>query len=197
MKTGIFGGSFNPLHNGHLHLMNSFKQSLGLDRIILIPTAVPPHKSGGALASKEDRINMLRLIENRFEHIEISDIEFKREGKSYTFDTICELKKMYNDDEFFLLIGSDQYLAFMTWYRAQEILKLVTVCSSARERGVRSAMLDYKAEHACMKNTVVEDFEALEISSSQVREHVKNKKSIKDLVPKEVEQYIKEHGLYV
>ena len=197
MKTGIFGGSFNPVHNGHLHLMNSYKKSLNLDRIILIPTSVPPHKADSELASAEDRIAMLRLVENEVEHIEVSDIEFQREGKSYTYDTVTELKKLYPDDDFYLIIGSDQYLYFNNWYRADELLELVTVCTSARNNGEYEKLVKFKAENENMRNTVVSDFEVLELSSSEVRARVRSGESIKDLVPEKVEEYIKEHGLYV
>ncbi|MBQ7739708.1 MAG: nicotinate (nicotinamide) nucleotide adenylyltransferase [Eubacterium sp.] len=197
MRIGIFGGAFNPVHNGHLQLMNSYLEALGLDRIILIPTSDPPHKSGKGLVPEEDRLNMLRLVTSNNPIYEVSDLEFRREGKSYTYHTLCQLRRLYPLDEFYLIIGSDQYLTFETWYRADDILKMVTVCTMARNGDDYEKLLDYKNENKNMKNTVISDFEVVEISSSNIRERVKKRESISGLVPEKVEKYIKEHGLYV
>ena len=133
MRIGIFGGAFNPVHNGHLNIADSFYEDLSLDKLLFIPTAKPPHKSDEGLLSGEDRVNMLRLaVENK--PYEISTIEFERNDKSYTYDTLIELKKLYPDSEFFLIIGADQFIHFDKWYRYSDILDMVTLCTSARER---------------------------------------------------------------
>ena len=196
MKIGIFGGAFNPVHNGHLQLMNSYLDALMLDKIILIPTAVPPHKTAEQLISGEDRLNMVSLAVKGNDRLEVSDIEFRREGKSYTYITVCELKKLYAEDELFLIVGSDQFLYFPNWYQSEELLKLVTVCTSARNQGEYKALLDFKNDNENMQHCIVSDFEVFEVSSSEIREKIKNKDSISGLVPTAVEEYIKEHRLY-
>jgi nicotinate-nucleotide adenylyltransferase len=132
-KIGVFGGAFNPVHNGHINLALHYLNELELDKILFIPTASPPHKSDDDFAPKEDRINMLSLAISSFDKFEISDIEFKLTGKSYTYLTLSELEKIYENAEFHLIIGADQMLHFDKWYKYKEILSLVTLCTSARE----------------------------------------------------------------
>lgn len=197
MKIGLYGGAFNPVHNGHLALAEHFKNALELERLIFIPTHVPPHKSGEGLVSGEHRINMLSLALSGLEYCSVSDIEFRREGKSYTYDTVCELKKIYPDDEFFLIVGADQYFDFQKWYRADDILRQVTVCSAARENNQYRQMLEYKSKHDNMQNTVVCNFDVTEISSSKIRNMISTGQSVSEFVPDYVLRYIKENNLYV
>lgn len=197
MKIGLYGGAFNPVHNGHLALAEHFKNALELERLIFIPTHVPPHKSGDGLVSGEHRINMLSLALSGLEYCSVSDIEFRREGKSYTYDTVCELKKIYPDDEFFLIVGADQYFDFQKWYRADDILRQVTVCSAARENNQYRQMLEYKSKHDNMQNTVVCNFDVTEISSSKIRNMISTGQSVSEFVPDSVLRYTKENNLYV
>ena len=197
MKIGLYGGAFNPVHNGHLALAEHFKNALELERLIFIPTHVPPHKSGDGLVSGEHIINMLSLALSGLEYCSVSDIEFRREGKSYTYDTVCELKKIYPDDEFFLIVGADQYFDFQKWYRADDILRQVTVCSAARENNQYRQMLEYKSKHDNMQNTVVCNFDVTEISSSKIRNMIITGQSVSEFVPDSVLRYIKENNLYV
>lgn len=197
MKIGLYGGAFNPVHNGHLALAEHFKNALELERLIFIPTHVPPHKSGDGLVSGEHRINMLSLTLSGLDYCSVSDIEFRREGKSYTYDTVCELKKIYPDDEFFLIVGADQYFDFQKWYRADELLRQVTVCSAARENNQYRQMLEYKSKHDNMQNTVVCNFDVTEISSSKIRNMISTGQSVTEFVPDSVLRYIKENNLYV
>ena len=197
MKIGIFGGAFNPVHNGHIQLMRSYLDELELDRLILVPTANPPHKTGAYLVSEDDRINMLKLLVSIDKRIEVSDIEFRRQGKSYTYLTLKELKEEYPDDELYLIIGSDQYLAFNTWYMPDEILKLAKVCTMARTQPDVEKLYEYRRENANMKDTVICEFDIFEASSTDIRRRIKEGKSVSHLVPEAVENYIREHRLYV
>lgn len=197
MKTGIFGGAFNPIHNGHTALAKHYMSSLGLDRIIFVPTHIPPHKTGEFLASGTDRLEMLRLAVSGCDGFEIDDCEFHRDEKSYTYDTLLYFKKRYKDDELFLIIGEDQYLYFDKWYKYKEILQLATVVTASRHIGRYNELLEYKSNHPEMKNSIVSDFDVIDISSSEIRERVKAGEDICDCVAEEVAKYIKEHGLYV
>lgn len=195
MKTGIFGGAFNPVHNGHLALAEQYKKALSLDRIIFIPTANPPHKSSDGLIDGKHRINMLELCVGENELV--SDIEFMRDGKSYTYLTICELKEKYPYDDFYLIVGADQFFYFEKWYKFEEILSACTVVTAAREKNQYDEMLDFKAEHPKLKDVVVSEFDVIDISSSQIRDMIKNGDDVSYYIPESVNRYIKEHRLYV
>lgn len=197
MKIGIFGGAFNPVHNGHVHLLNNYLDTLSLDKVLLIPTANPPHKNSDGLISGEHRINMLNLAFSNDYRFDVLDIEFKLEGKSYTYNTLIELKKLYPDDEFYLIIGSDQFFYFHNWYRAEDILNMVTVVTASREDNEYNEMLVYKESNPNMKNAIISSVEAVKVSSSQIREMLKNDENISQLVPDSVNEYIRKNNLYV
>lgn len=190
MKIGLFGGTFNPVHTGHVNLVKNFKEKLGLDKVMVIPTAQPPHKEAKALASSEDRINMCRLAFG--EMAEISDIEISRGGKSYTVKTLEELKKKYPEDEFYFLVGSDMLLSFKRWYRWEDILSMCTLCATDRnnEESCRESDADF------FERIIFCDFEKTVVSSTEVREKIERKENVLHLIPEKVLNYIKEKGLY-
>lgn len=198
MRVGIFGGAFNPIHNGHLHLISCFKKELSLDKIVLIPTSVPPHKTSTNLAPAQDRLNMLRLAVGNDSSIDISDIEFKRAGKSYTYDTLKQLRTVYPNDSLYLIVGADQFFDFKTWYRASDILKDVTVCTAARQSGdEKQRLVNFKNSDDELKNCIICDFDAVVVSSSEVRQKIKDGQSVDALIPLAVEKYIRDNNLYV
>lgn len=196
MKIGIFGGAFNPVHNGHLNIADAFYEGLKLDKLLLIPTANPPHKSGAGLLSGEDRINMLRLaIENK--PYEISTIEFERNDKSYTYNTLLELKKLYPEADLFLIIGADQIINFDKWYRYSDILDMVTLCASARENEEEKQIIIKSAQRLGIQDSFYMSSRAvLRVSSSEIRDKIKNGSDVSKLLPKKVFDYISEKGLY-
>lgn len=191
MKIGLFGGTFNPVHKGHVNLVKNFKDKLSLDKVLVIPTAVPPHKQAESLVSAEDRLCMCRLA---FDGIaEVSDVEIARGGRSYTVETLEELKKIYkDDDDFYFLVGSDMLLSFRRWYRWEDILTMCTLCATDRdnEKTCRDADEDF------FSKIIFCDFPKTVVSSSEVREKLVSRKDVSDLVPEEVEKYIREKGLY-
>ncbi len=196
MKIGIFGGAFNPVHNGHLNIADAFYEDLKLDKMLLIPTANPPHKSGAGLLSGDDRINMLRLaIENK--PYEISTIEFERNDKSYTYNTLLELKRLYPEAELFLIIGADQIINFEKWYRYSDILDMVTLCASARESEEEKQIIIKSAQRLGIQDRFYMSGRAvLRVSSSEIRDKIKNGSDVSKLLPKKVFDYISEKGLY-
>ena len=195
MKIGIFGGAFNPVHNGHLNIADAFYEDLKLDKMLLIPTANPPHKSGAGLLSGDDRINMLRLaIENK--PYEISTIEFERNDKSYTYNTLLELKRLYPEAELFLIIGADQIINFEKWYRYSDILDMVTLCASARESEEEKQIIIKSAQRLGIQDRFYMSGRAvLRVSSSEIRDKIKNGSDVSKLLPKKVFDYISEKGL--
>lgn len=196
MRIGVFGGAFNPVHLGHLKLARCYIESLSLDKLIVVPTANPPHKSADGLASEEDRFNMLSLAFENEENVEISDIEFHRDGKSYTFDTIEELKKIYQGAELFLIIGSDQFLSFDKWHRYEELLESVTLCTAAREKNKRDELVEFSKTLPCGESCFIADFEPIVISSSEIRSMIKSEQDASNYISKKVYDYITQKGLY-
>ncbi|MBD5082707.1 MAG: nicotinate (nicotinamide) nucleotide adenylyltransferase [Clostridiales bacterium] len=207
MRIGIFGGAFNPVHNGHINLIEAQKRFMQLDKIIIVPTAFPPHKSSENLASADDRINMLSLVIHNKDNfsvditdsLEISDIEFKRKGKSYTYYTLKAIRKLYPSDDLFLLIGSDQFLSFKNWYRYKSILKMASVVAIVRENNERESVRKYLEENQkeFFYNCAVCVCKPVVVSSSEIREKIKKNEDISALVPAEVSEYVKDKGLYI
>lgn len=198
MKTGIYGGTFNPIHKGHLHIVEAFRKGLGLDRVLLIPTRVPPHKAAPDLASPQDRFAMCQLAIQGQPWLELSDMEMRREGKSYTAETLEELSALYPQDQFYLLMGEDMFLTLGRWYRPETIFSLASVCTAPRSvhgmDALREKALEYTGTfHA---RCFLDHIPYLPISSTQVRQAVAQGEDVASLVPEAVARYIRERGLY-
>lgn len=199
MKIGIFGGAFNPVHNGHIKLATDFYNYLELDKLLFIPTCKPPHKSDADFADGTDRIKMLELATEDIEAFEVSDIEFSLSDKSYTYKTLIELKKEYPDDELYLIIGADQLMQFDRWYHYKDILSMVKLCTSARNDEEEKRVLTDKAKNLDgldMNNFFLSPFDVLKVSSTDIREKIKSDIDVSDLIPEKVYKYISEKGLY-
>ncbi|MBR4858732.1 MAG: nicotinate (nicotinamide) nucleotide adenylyltransferase [Clostridia bacterium] len=192
MKTGIFGGTFNPPHKGHTRLAEKAAEFLGLDRMLIIPSCIPPHKIPGKLASGNDRMEMCRLaFEGDF--YEISSMELDRGDKSYTVETLRELKKLYPDDEFYFIIGSDMLSTFNQWYCWEEILTLAHICAASREKGFVPDLSAYTQEQK--ERFVILDIEPFEVSSTQLRRIIAGEGET-DLLDEKVCRYIEDNDLY-
>lgn len=195
MRIGIFGGTFNPPHEGHKKLALEFMSKLSLDLMMIIPTYLPPHKEAEKLASGQDRMNMCRIcFEKLSPKIAISDIELERQGKSYTVDTLTQIKSKHPKSELFFLMGSDMLLTFDQWKSPDEILNLATVCAAPRdEKGANELKLYVERHYPQRKNRfIILDFLPVEVSSTQIRNEFVHGLQI----DKEVESYIVERGLY-
>ena len=147
MKIGIYGGTFNPPHTGHLHAAKQAVQILGLDKLLLIPDRIAPHKEIPAGSpAPEQRLEMLRIAAAGEEKMEVSDIELKREGASYSYLTVEALREIYPDAELFLLMGTDMFLSFDTWKNPERITRNATLAVMYRgEKGERAAIDAQKA----------------------------------------------------
>lgn len=198
MRTGIFGGSFNPVHNGHIYLAERMSDIMKLDRLFIIPARVSPFKEDNGGISDSDRFNMCRIAFGKHDKYFVSDIEINRDGKSYTVDTVRELKKIYPDDEMFLFIGSDMLLSFDKWKDYNIILDNVTLCAMSRENGIGYNELEEYVRFVIKRpeKIMICPVSPLEISSTQVRQYVKNGCDISNLVPEGVKEYIERRGLY-
>lgn len=189
MKIGILGGSFNPVHIGHLILARTVLEEIRLDKIIFIPCYIQPLKSSREFAFPEHRLEMLRLALEGNDSFEISDIEIKRKGKSYTVDTLKILKKTY--DDLFFIIGIDNLREFHKWKEPDKILRLAKLIVTNR------GGIDQKIPKRIRRKEIITcKIPNIEISSSYIRERIREGKSIKFLVPDNVEKYILINNLY-
>lgn len=187
-KIGVFGGTFNPPHLGHLRLVKAFDGLMDFTKIIVIPTFTPPHKTAPSLALGEDRLNMCRLLFSGLESAEVSDTELRRGGRSYTYETLVSLRQIYPEDRLYLIVGSDMLNSFRQWHRYEDILKLCTLCA-ARRRGE-------DALDRSIGEVITAEFEPLEISSTDLRTRAAAGEDITPFVGADVAQYIKDKGLY-
>lgn len=196
MKIGVYGGSFNPPHNGHLYLANEVSRRLELDKLIIIPSNISPQKEHNGNIDPIHRINMCKDVFSS-SLFEISDCEIARGGKSYTFDTLTFLNEKYPHSEFYLFMGSDMLLSFHTWFRFSDILKMCTLCAISREDEKNAAELrDYADKVLTDGKVLIFDIEPIEVSSSEIREKLRTGKSCKGLINDKTEKYIKENNLY-
>jgi nicotinate-nucleotide adenylyltransferase len=189
-KVGIFGGTFDPIHLGHLITAQSVRELRHLDKIIFIPAFISPHKTDAKVSSPEDRLNMIRLAIDGISFFEYSDIEIKKGGVSYTVDTLMELKKIY--DELEIIIGYDNIFTFHSWKEPDEIIKLAKVIVLKRKSSHPPQFEDKYYHQASFVQT-----RGIEISATDIRERVKHSMPINFLVPPEVMKYIYKHKLYI
>lgn len=203
MRVGLFGGSFNPIHNGHLHLAESVKTACGLDYVLLMPTGTAPHKSSAAYVDADHRYAMCQLAARAYDWLAVSDYEIRKDGKSYTVETLTHLKAQYPHVAWTLMIGSDMLLTFDRWYRWMDILEMAAVCVVSRQPG-DEALLRQKAEalqqqmQQCGKSAdiLVLSVAALPVSSTQIREKMQKNENCSCLLPENVVQYMNVYGLY-
>ena len=149
------------------------------------------------LLSGEDRLAMCRLAAKDHARFSVSDIELRREGKSFTFDTVCELRQLYPDDKLYLIVGSDMFLSIDSWYRAQELMHMITICAAAREKGEYDQLIEKQLvlDTQGVKSVICE-IDELPVSSTDIRRRLREGLSVEGMLPSRVLDYIKAHRLY-
>ena len=198
MRLGIYGGTFAPIHNAHVRVARAFYKDLSLDKLMIIPAGIPPHKQVAADDAPERRLRMCQLAFEGEKGIEVSDLELNRGGKSYTVMTLRELAR--EDRELFFLCGTDMILTFDRWYCFDEIFKLCTLVYVRRESDVKTGkeiagkLEEYREKYGA--NIIELHTETLEMSSTEIREAIKEGKDITAMVPTKVAEYIKVNRLY-
>lgn len=214
MATGLYGGTFNPFHNGHLGITQHVKTEFDLEKIVFIPSAIPPHKPGTGLAPAKFRYQMVNESLQESDGLEVSDIELARQGPSFTIDTVNEFKKKHNVDHvFYLLMGSDAFLDITTWERKDDIFKTIEIIIMLRGEWDsltpitqfihghidNSYTLDDSKEifsHHRLKKIHICQVPRIDISSSLIREKISGGQPIQNLVPPCVDALIKTKELY-
>lgn len=196
-KMGLFGGTFDPIHKGHVSMALRLAQALELDGVVLMPTFVPPHKIKENMASAEHRLAMCRLAAEEHPLLSVSDLELRRGGASFTVDTLTALCEEYPDTQWHLLVGADMFTTLRTWHRFSDIAAMAVLCTIAREGTDTAKLLVYAEElkrdgiASCVDVCPVEPY-----SSTQVRRRIADGKSVAEMVGEAVERYILDNGLY-
>ena len=198
LRVGIYGGAFSPIHVGHVAAAKAFMEQMWLDVLFVIPTGKSPHKEISTGASDSDRLEMCRRAFEGVEGVIVSDIEIRREGVSYTVDTLRSLED--DDRRLFMLCGTDMILTLDTWHEPDEIFRLSYPVYIRRESDeslderLIAKVTEYRNKYG--KNVVKIKAPAISVSSSEIRRRVSEGEDISGLVPESVAEYIKEKGLY-
>lgn len=194
---GILGGTFDPVHMGHLHMAEAVYERMQLEQIMFIPAYVAPHKVGLDFAPAEERFRMTQLAVEPYSQFVVSDIELRRSGVSYTIDTVRELSKIYAGRELYFIIGADSVVQLHTWNNIYDLLELATFVAAGRPgyEGVMEQVVATLGAEAA-KRIVLLDTPEYDISSTDIRTRIRSGQSLAGLVPSAVEEYIRSHGLY-
>ena len=186
-RIGILGGTFNPIHIGHLAIAQMAREKAGLDKVIFVPAFIPPHKTVNHLAAAKDRLAMVRLAISDNPSFEVSDFEIKKGGRSFSIETVRHFREVFKKKaKLYFIIGGDSLVTLPNWREIHELLKIVTFLAVNRP--------GYKKDRKAMKHIAVES--ELNISSSDLRKRVIQGKTIKYLVPDKVIRYIGQHKIY-
>lgn len=199
MKTGIFGGTFDPIHNGHLFSAEAIKKILDFDRIIFIPTGEPPHKVARRVTSACDRFEMVCAAIQGIEGFEVSDIEIKRKSYTYTYDTLMELKKNAEPgEEFSMIIGADTLADIFNWHRSQDVFKLCSFVAMKRP-GSDEVQFRENMRRAAEAGAKVYTAEIpqYDVSSTIIRQAIAKGEDVSVYIPYKVKEYIEKKNLYI
>ena len=198
-RIGIMGGTFDPIHYGHLAAAEAARIEFGLCKVIFMPAGNPPHKQSQAISDAEHRYRMTALATSSNSGFEVSRLEVDKAGITYTFDTMKELRNIYGEaPAIYFITGADAVLELLTWYKLGELLTLCKFIAVTRpgfdicklEQKIAEITSKYDGEIICLEVPL------LEISSTDIRERIRSGKPVKYLLPEEVEAYIHKNGLY-
>jgi len=216
MRTGLFGGTFNPVHSGHVMITTDILGSFSLDKIIVVPAATPPHKPVGHMADISLRLEMARMAFAGLPQCSISDVEARREGRSYTIDTVHHFfKTLPPETELFFIVGLDAFLELDTWKDYMSLVKIIPFivinrpltgksAQAAMESFLAAKISDtyiFSAEgavflHKTLKPIFFHQQPDISITSTEIRNRIKTGKPVQTMIPKSVDAFIKNKGLY-
>lgn len=213
-RVGLFGGTFNPIHLGHLRGAEQIREAFGLQEVIFIPAALPPHKVTEKIIEAHHRLEMVKRAIQKNPYFSASDVELRRSGKSYSIDTIRYFRERHQSSLFFFILGRDAFVEIETWKEYQHLFSLCNFIVMTRpgfqksssspfplpESLIPAFRYDQKAQawvHSSGYTLFFKEIKFLDISSTRVRELIEKGESVRDLIPPEVEAYVREHGLYL
>lgn len=220
MRIGLFGGTFNPIHTGHLRAALEVKEGFELDEMHLIPSAVPPHKDAGGVADAQNRLEMVRLAAGDQNWFVVSEVELQRRGPSYSVDTVAFYRKSLPvGSEIFLVIGADAFMDIHTWKSYHRLFSLVPFIVMVRPQAGASESVpafqrvgrclrhhvdpgyswqprQQRFSHTSLQSVAITEVTRLHISATRIRELITAGRSIRYLVPDTVMTYIQQRGLY-
>ncbi len=199
MRIGIFGGTFDPVHNAHLLLAEQCREQCKLDEVWFIPAGSPPHKKGAGITAGKQRREMLDFAVAGHPAFVIKDLELHREGPSYTVETLRQLKTTHPDDEFFFIVGADSVRDLHTWREPETILEMVTVIGVNRPNISLPDLseLTHKFGETILSKILWVTMPGIDISSTDIRNRIREKKSVRFMTPRAVEVYIHNNRLYL
>ena len=200
-RIGLMGGSFDPIHLGHLVLAEEARESLGLERVLFVPNRLPPHKPGRQMASAADRLEMVKLAIADHGAFEACDVELRRDGPSYSIDTVRQLRAQHGDGwDIHFLIGADTLPELPTWFHAAELADLCKFVVASRPgqslanlEPLRGTFTEAQIEATASRRI---EIPLIGVSSTEIRRRVREGRSIRYLVPEAVREFIIRHGLY-
>lgn len=192
MRVGIIGGTFDPIHYGHLLIAEQAREAMNLDQVWFVPAGDPPHKQHKHISPAEQRLHMVRLAVANHPCFQVNDLEIQRSGPSYTLLTIQQLSKQYPDIQFFLIMGEDMVKNLPQWYKIEKILQYVQIIGLHRPGVMADNIPDFVEKHVHWVEEAVE----IKLSSTFIQKQVRSGKSVRYMVPDPVYQYMKEQSLY-
>ncbi len=198
-KIGIMGGTFNPIHFGHLFLAENAFEQIGLDQILFMPSKNPPHKEKPYQVTELQRVEMVSLAIADNPHFALSTFELERNGYTYTADTLTLLKEENPDVEYYFIVGADSLFMMQQWYHPQTVFSLCTVVAAGRNN-VEPKMLKQQAEYLRQQyqaSIVLLDMPTIQIASEEIRKRIRKQRSIRYYLPDEVIEYINHNKLYL
>ena len=195
-RMGLMGGTFNPIHMGHLIIAEEARERFALEKVIFIPSYITPNKEVKA-APAEERLRMVELAVESNPYFSVSDMEIRQKGMSYTVSTLRALKERYGDDwELYFISGTDAVASLPLWYQPEQILSLCRFIGAVRPGGIQKAEEVVASFKKRGKNIELLPVPAIDISSTDIRNRIRNGKSVRYMVPEKVYTYIKEKRLY-
>lgn len=196
-KLGIFGGTFNPIHIGHINIAKQFVQQMDLERVLVIPDRIPPHKEVPGLISAQERYEMCTLACEDYDFLEPCALEVNKSGRSYTIETLELLRRQYPDCQFFLLMGSDMFMTLEEWYRFDDIIKMAVICAGSRDFNISEKMQETKDHLESLGAQVhICNIDVMPISSTLIRQMIRHGVDVAHLLPPRVNHYVHQNQLY-
>jgi nicotinate-nucleotide adenylyltransferase len=198
MRIGILGGTFDPVHYGHLIVAETCRERLRLNQVRLIPASSPPHKPGAKIADGHARADMLMLAVSGYPEFVVDRRELKRSGPSFTVDTLRELKTQFPDDDLFLLMGADSLRDLLTWREPEEIARLATIvaCNRPGVAEITSSQIVEWVGQEIAARVLSLTMPGTDLSATELRQRIADGRSLRFLTPRAVEVFIGQHGLY-